>query len=57
MAKTNHFQCFSQHRSTIAVYRRPSRGRSSLGLNDYVAYNERKQNKPQFFKNGKEVTC
>lgn len=55
MARKNHYQCFSQHRGDIAVYRRPSKGRSSLSLNEFVAYTTRHENKPTFLKGGKVV--
>lgn len=53
----NHFQCFSQHRRDIAIYRRPSKGRSALSLNDFEAHTFRQSSRPQFYKGGKLVTC
>ena len=56
MAKKSNFHCFHQMTAQVADYRRPSKGKASLGLNDFVAYSTRKDNKPTFYKGGKEVT-
>ena len=56
MAKKSNFHCFRQMTAQVAVYRRPSKGKASLSLNDYVAYTTRNENKPVFYKGGKEVS-